>query len=173
MTIVVETGTGDPAAESYISVAEADAYFESVGETSWGSKPYGQKETALRRATNYIGETYQLRWKGCRASTTQALDWPRLDVESGALAGTGNPIVPSTKIPVALRRATAQFALQALLGNLSPVLKPIVLSKTIGPIKVVYDNNSRESNKYVTQDKLLAPYLKGSVSGSMMKLVRS
>lgn len=173
MPFIVETGAGDPNAESYISIAEADAYFESIGNTSWGVLPFGQKEAALRRATNYMLETYQLRWKGRRTNVHQALDWPRWDVQAGNLLGTGAEMLSPSAIPVAVRRVTALFALQSVAGSLSPVLKPPIVSKTIGPIKVVYDVTAQLVDKYTAQEKMLAPYLKGGVSGSMVKLVRS
>ena len=78
MSLIVEDGTGRADAESYASVSVADAYHTARGNTAWAAlATTALKEAALRKATDYLGQTYGLRWKGYRMTTTQALDWPR------------------------------------------------------------------------------------------------
>ena len=66
MSLIVEDGSGLAAAESYISVVDADAHHASRGtaEASWVGLDTDIKEQCLRRATDFMLETYRGRWKG-------------------------------------------------------------------------------------------------------------
>ncbi|HWH74773.1 MAG TPA: DnaT-like ssDNA-binding protein, partial [Methylibium sp.] len=81
MALEVEDGTAKSDAESYVSVAEASAYHSLRGNTLWATMSEGEMEAALRRATDYLVQTYRDQWAGYRATTTQALDWPREEVQ--------------------------------------------------------------------------------------------
>lgn len=82
MALVVETGQGATDADSYISVADADAYLARCGTpATWSAATEAQKEAALRKATRFIDLTYQDAWQGRRCDDDQALDWPRAHVE--------------------------------------------------------------------------------------------
>lgn len=61
MTLVVEDGSIVSGAESYASVAQADAYFAARGITIWSPLLDAEKEQALRRATDYMVQTYRQR----------------------------------------------------------------------------------------------------------------
>ena len=54
MTLIVEDGTGKSDAESFASVASADAQMTALGITIWTSLVTEEKEQALRRATQYM-----------------------------------------------------------------------------------------------------------------------
>ena len=54
MSLTVEDGTGVVNADSLVSLADADAYFEAMGEDTWGPKPEARREAALRRGTQYV-----------------------------------------------------------------------------------------------------------------------
>lgn len=80
MPLIVEDGTGLTNSDSYIS--EADARLYAVGRYP-DSDPFLQNtdlenERLLRLATQELDGQYRLRWLGEQASTTQALEWPRL-----------------------------------------------------------------------------------------------
>src|SRR5688572_6043385 len=79
MPLVVEDGTGLANADSYVSLAQADAYHITLGNTGWAGTNE-LKEQALRRATRYIDFFYYDRWSGVRLNgRDQALQWPRID----------------------------------------------------------------------------------------------
>lgn len=103
---------GDPAAEAYISAADADAYFLARGNATWAALAEDAKESALRLGTDYMDALYGTRWLGWRTTTTQALDWPR----SGAIAYGVD--VPDDSIPVSIQRANAELAVRASQGDL-------------------------------------------------------
>lgn len=120
MTLV--TTAGDPTADSYASVADADAYFTARGEATWtGSTTL--KENALRRGTTYLDNQYRDRWVGIRTGQNQSLAWPRLDGVRGYYRGytqllldlDGWPM-PQDVVPTQIRNATIEAALLALTG---------------------------------------------------------
>lgn len=123
MALVVETGEGLPDAEAYISVADAEAYLASRGNTAWGELSEPAKEASLRQGADYLAAMYASRWCGHRTTDGQALDWPR----------TGHD-----GVPVALARANAELAARASLGPLMADEGAAVQSEKVGPISVTY-----------------------------------
>lgn len=114
MALVVEDGTGKADAEAYISVADADAYHVAYGTTagSWADlTPDSVKEIALRTAARYLDMMY--RWAGVKSDVTNALDWPRFDVEDES-----GYYLDSTVIPEKLKQANAELAVRAAAGEL-------------------------------------------------------
>jgi hypothetical protein len=108
MAIVVEDGTGKTDSVSYIDVTDADTYFSTrLYSTTWTGADTASKESALVTATRQI-DTY---WNfyGERASTTQALQWPRSSVTDR----DGN-VLASNAIPVALKSAVCEMAIAML-----------------------------------------------------------
>lgn len=115
MSLVVEDGTGKADAESYASVADADAYIakyaSTAGATAWAAAVTATKEQHLRLATRYLELAY--RWIGSRNSETQALHWP---IAEGEFDRDGFEIDDNV-IPVNIVRATAETALRSLQGS--------------------------------------------------------
>jgi hypothetical protein len=135
MAIVVEDGTGKPDANSYASVATADAYHADRGNTAWLAEQ-AAKETALVRATQYIESRYRGRWPGTRLKLRdQRLEWPRYGafvnygpdyvadsyVRDNSLAVDKWPI-GTNEVPQELIDATCEAALRELAkpGQLQP-----------------------------------------------------
>lgn len=111
MALVVETGAGDPTAESYLSVAGADAYHAAHGDpAAWSGATTGTKEAALRAATQYVDDKYAKRWKGQRKTLEQALRWPRYQVYVETF------LLDNTTIPQKLKDAVAVAALAHVNG---------------------------------------------------------
>lgn len=81
MTIIVEDGTGLENADSFASVAEADAYCVLRGLADWALLTTAAKEAALVNATEYLSDAFD--WVGERTTDTQALAWPRVAAYSG------------------------------------------------------------------------------------------
>ena len=62
-------------ANSYVTLAEADTYFETVPDsTTWDNKTDDQKNRSLISATRWIDS---LNFYGDRCDNDQALKWPR------------------------------------------------------------------------------------------------
>ena len=132
---VVETGSGLSTANSYLSVADADTYHSNVTRSSdWSAATAAVKQNALIVATQYLDIHYQGRWRGYRASGTQALAWPRASVEDD-----DGYWLDSASLPQRLKDACAELALRVvlgdnLLGTVTEAGEVVSESVTVGPI---------------------------------------
>ena len=80
--MALDNTAGSPTTDSYVSLADANAYHLAHGGAAWDGPSVTDetKEAALRSAVRYLDNTYRGRWKGLRATATQSLAWPRRDV---------------------------------------------------------------------------------------------
>lgn len=161
MALIVAPTAG---AESYISVANADAYHVARGNAAWALLATEAKEQALRKATDYMGR-YSGRWKGERLNAGQVLDWPRAGV-----VVDGYEINWET-VPAAIANACALLALKASAGDIAPDLGPQKQSVKVGPIETTYAAGTRQATRYQSAETLLAPYLLGSAG--QVRVVRA
>jgi hypothetical protein len=79
--LVVEDGTVVAGANSYVSIAEADTYYNVLQDTVWQLATTDAKIGALVRAAYYMQQRFRLKWKGARIDANQKLDWPRTGVD--------------------------------------------------------------------------------------------
>lgn len=166
MALVVENGTGLSTAESYVSVADATARHAALGNAAWAALDSDTiREQALRRATNYMVQTYRSRWAGSRINSTQALDWPRYDVSVDGYS------VDSNIVPADIVNACADLALKASTDTLNADLERAIIREKVGPLETEYSAYSPQRPRYPAIDGALAPYLTGSAS--MASLVRA
>ena len=170
MSLIVETGTASSNSEAYASVEFANAYHEAMGNTLWATLQTIEKEQALRRAASHLCQVYRMQWKGVRVNFTQALDWPRYNVERADL-GVYNVVDPAT-VPIEVQQANAELAMNASTEDLYPAASQNVLSKEVGPIKVVYDANSPQGKKYPKISAMLQSLLDNGASSVNFKLRR-
>ena len=151
MALEVETGSGSATAESYASVADADAYLAARGFSLWATMSETEKEAALRRATDYMVSFYRARWAGYRVSSTQALDWPRYDVPMKDYAYS---LYASDEVPAAVKNACIVLAFKAA-----------------SPIEVTYAVGSRQWTLYRSVENMLSSLMANS--GASVRLVRA
>lgn len=157
----VEPGTGDADANTYCTVAFADAFHLALGNPStWANASAADKEEALREAAFGLDMRYGHRWVGIRATTTQGLDWPRI----GAYDTAGN-LISSTTVPTRLKQACAYAALLRIQGyDIIPgvVAEPAAVaskSETVGPISrtTTYVGGGQPVNPQLVQlDRMLS-----------------
>ena len=168
MSLICEDGSGKSDSESYISVADASNYHTVRGNTAWAALASDTvREQCLRKATDYMEQVYRSRWQGCRVGETQALSWPRYDIEVEGYA------VDSDIVPTEVKNACAELALKASAAELNPDLTQGVLSEQVGPIAVTYDKSSPQRVRYPAIDAILSPYLKAGGGGCSMGVIRS
>jgi hypothetical protein len=126
MTIIATAGAVD--ANSYITLEDAQAYFANRVYTDLWDEADDQSK-ALITATQRLD---QEGFMGKRASTTQALKWPRTGVYSDGI------LLASDVIPQKVKDATCELALS--LGGTN-VLEPPELapfhSLSVGPVSMV------------------------------------
>lgn len=162
--LIVEDGSGLPNAESYCSVAFADAYFAARNVSSWdGSTEH--REGLLRIATEYMLGQYQ--FVGERVKREQALDWPRVDAWA-----YGFPIDSNT-VPEAIMRACAELAHRANHSTLQPDIGKRTIREKVDVIEVEYSEGSRESTYFAQVDRILMPFLESTSSGINRSVIRS
>lgn len=132
MPLALDATVGGAAANSYATVEDADEALDyRVGAAAWSGLAADDKIRALVTATRDLDT---LEFIGVRATSTQALEWPR----------TGTPY-PADVVPAAIVMATVERALElapALApGTIGDPLAPVpsnVKEDTVGPITTVY-----------------------------------
>jgi hypothetical protein len=172
MTLVTTPGAVN--ADSYASLAEADAYFTARGNTVWTGTD-AAKENALRRAATYLDNAYRARWIGIRATQAQARGWPRVEGQrerfrvtlTYALLDIDGFEIAVDSVPVQLKNAQIEVALLALTGeDLEPIVTPQVQSesKSVGPLSksVTYTGGAAAFNRYTA----IEGWLRGLVTST-------
>lgn len=77
MALIATVGASD--ANSYVTVAEADAYFEDrMHSSSWEALEEETKSGLLITSSKMLD--WYINWKGVKAETTQSMKWPRSEV---------------------------------------------------------------------------------------------
>jgi hypothetical protein len=159
MAFVVETGAGLADANSYASVADADAYVADRGIAGWATLSSTVKQQSLIRGTDYLEQTYREAWRGFRVTSTQALSWPRSDVVVDTF------LVAANVVPKAVIRACIEMALRASDGDeLISDLGQQVVREKVDVIETQYAPYSSPSVRYPAVNRLLIPYVLSSVS---------
>lgn len=159
----VEDGTGLTAANSILSVADADQIMENYDDpAAWTAATDDVKENALRQATRYLNYMYV--WDGYKTVTTQGCQWPRYPVydEDGTL-------IDSDVTPKRVQEACAYLAMQAVVDG--DVLIPDnqnegIVKKTkdvIGPIteEREYLYGEEPDKQYTVVEMLIEPFVIG------------
>lgn len=135
MAIIVETGEGLPNSNSYVTLAEFEAYAADRLEIL----PTAEKrESLLIRAMEYLESVKD--YKGQRISGDQELAWPR-----SAVYIDGFPL-SKNKIPSLLKRAQMQLGIEAISYDLMPSTDGYaVASEKVDVISIDYATGGRLS----------------------------
>jgi hypothetical protein len=171
MTFTVETGAGLANAESYASVAAADARNAALGVTDWAGLTEPNKEIALRNATIFMTANYRTRWAGRRVYQVQALDWPRYGVcvDEFPVLST---IVPADIANVCIDLAARAGSGEQLMPDLDTGSNVVKRDKT-GPLETEYFQNTTDAReRFVAVDSALQPFFGAAGGSGMIKLVR-
>ena len=76
MPVIVNAQAGSASANSYATVAEANAYHDGhIAPAAWTDAEMPVKNRALVTATRLLDQNLQ--WIGIAATESQALAWPR------------------------------------------------------------------------------------------------
>lgn len=107
--MALDATVGGASANSYLTVADATAILADRPRVDlWDDADPEDQAKYLVWATQLIED--QVCWKGTRTTTTQALQWPRIGVETR----DHDAFIPDNIIPSFLKRATALEALYLL-----------------------------------------------------------
>ena len=175
MAAVIDATLGGASANSYVTLADADAYFETVPDsTDWASKSTDQKNRALISATRWIDV---LSFYGKRCSETQALKWPRKEYEVDGIE------LACTLIPFGIEVATYELA-RALANDTDAITGStgttgIYDQVELGELKVRYKSSSMTPgvinnvfDVYPWLQSYLGPYCIGGATNYAVRLFR-
>lgn len=166
MPLIVEDGTCKADAESYATVTFATEFHSARGNAAWLALASDTvREALLRKATDAMLALYRERWKGVRATATQALDWPRLDVVVDSYARAAD------EVPLEVQKACAILALKAISGDLDPDPTQATKRKKVASLEVEYFEPAQALRLHKSVTDLLKPFLNGS--GLNIRLVRA
>tara|TARA_R110000744_G_scaffold29513_2_gene70407 strand:+ start:1363 stop:1839 length:477 start_codon:yes stop_codon:yes gene_type:complete len=132
MALIVENGSSVSGSNTYVSLAEYQAWAAERGITHTGSD--ANLITHIYRAMDYIES---LKFIGGKANENQSMQWPRL----GAIIDGYE--VDGTEIPAQLKNAVYESVYATSISNseLAP-LERRTQSEKIGDIQITYANNS-------------------------------
>jgi len=162
-------------ANSYVTLADADAYFETVPNSStWTDKTTDQKNRALISATRWIDS---LNFYGDRCDNGQALKWPRNNYHVDRVELT------CSVIPNDIKYATYELA-RALANDTDAITNTendpneLYQEVTLGDLKVRYKDEKVENpinnifDVYPWLQSYLGAYTLGGAGGYQIRLVR-
>lgn len=138
-TFVVEDGTGIPAANSYVTVAEADDYLAAnihVAPT-WNALTTLEKQSLLVWGSRYLDQ--RAIWNGTKTVESSGLRWPRTGVYD-----IDENLIPANTIPPALKYATIEMARYLITDDRSTERGQDGLKELqVDVIKLVFDASYR------------------------------
>lgn len=123
MAIIIDATAAGASANSYVTLAEANAYFASrLGSSLWNDQDDETKKAALVTAANHLEAQV---YRGARATDTQRLAWPRSGVyRTGYLLplATNPELIKQAQMEEAL--ALLALAVDVTTGTVSDPLAP-------------------------------------------------
>ena len=137
--MALDATLGGASANSYVTVAEADAYFAtSFGRTAWGSASAANKEIVLIESTRLLD--LLVSWKGYVKSDTQALQWPRTYVPN-----IDGRYISDSIVPKDVKNAVFELA-YSLLSNGGFQASENELSKVkVGPVSIDFSDTVKSN----------------------------
>jgi len=133
MALELDATLGGATANTYLTLAEAETYFEKrLHSDDWDDATDAQKNEALAMSARMIDGMYD--FVGTIMTTTQALRWPR-----GNVYDIDGRYLTPTEIPSPIANAQCEQALYLL--STDPTALPAILSQgikraKIGPLEV-------------------------------------
>ena len=143
MAFVAEDGTGLSTSTSYISIADADSYFEDRINTDWKALSLDEKQAYLIGATDYFESNYNV-VEGTPINTTQALQFPRY----GTLDLNDNEY-DYDSVPLPVKKSTCILA-EEIMGSvdINAGIDRKTKSEKAGPVEVEYMDGSASTKIY-------------------------
>jgi len=136
----IDATVGGVSANSYITEAEGDTYWDAnYYNTTWTALSSANKQTLSIMATRLLD--YWVDWIGSKATSTQALRWPRYDVTD-----RDGYWVDGNVIPTFLKNASAELA--GHLASYNPSSEPDTKGFSelrVGELMLKIDKDDRDS----------------------------
>ena len=175
MAATINATLSSTTANSYVTLAEANSYFETVPESStWDDKTDDQKNRSLISATRWIDS---LNFYGDRCNNDQALKWPRNNYH------VDNVELTCSAIPADIKYATYELAralandTDAITGNTGDT--GLYEQVKLGEMEVKYNTRSQATGTvnnvfdvYPWLQSYLGAYCLGGSGGYQVRVVR-
>lgn len=163
--VIVIAEVGSPTANSYVTVAEADAYFgDAFGRTLWTPLDADTKASLVITASRTLDQ--YIAWYGEKTSPDQAMEWPRTCTK-----------IPSDVIPTSVKYAVYELAYYMFENNGLSFSNQTVDSVKVGPIAVDFTAMSTDAGIPSFIENLLSglgsPIIVGGNQVRMATLVRT
>lgn len=158
--LVVETGSASATANTYVSLADANAYHDKRLYTkTWEDADDEKKARALVWATRLIDQHCD--WKGEPTTTGQALRWPR----SGVATRDMDALIASDTVPQWLKDGTAEMARHLLEKNRPDESEnqAVTSSSTARGSKGVQRDNRYKAVIPPSVRAMFSPYIKDTI----------
>lgn len=161
ITLTVEDGTRPSGANTYASIADANAYWSGRANEAWANATDDEKSSALIQATDYLNG---LPWTG-RKVAIRTMAWPRVDVKvDGHELG-------SDEIPEEVVQACCYMAGEIIGGATPLAATDRALTKlTAGAVSMEWDAASSQAPQYPALKSILRGYI---TVGNTFRLVRA
>ena len=175
MAATINATVKDANANSYVTLTEANTYFETVPDSStWTNKTDDQKNRALISATRWIDSFV---YYGDRCDDGQALKFPRNNYQVDGVELACNTIPVNIKYAqYELARALANDS-EAMTGNVGT--DGNIEEVKLGDIQVKYNIQSQGTgsvnnvlDKYPWLQSYLGAYMLGGAGSFQMRVVR-
>lgn len=168
-TVVADVGLDT--ANSYVTVAEADAYFsDSFGRPLWANATNDAKATLVVYASRLLDQ--YMEWAGIKATDTQSMEWPRI----GAYDRFG-AVIPSDQIPKQVKYAAFELAYYVLENNGLSFADQTIDSVKVGSIQVEFTPKSTDAGIPKFIENLLSglgmPIIVGASGARNIRLERA
>lgn len=183
MPSVVVATVGSASANSYVTIAEADAYLDDrLNASAWTGASDDDKARALFEAAREL-DLYP--WKGSRVDSTQSLEWPRDYVESpdipwATVEQADTYYYLRTVVPERVRNAQVEIALEFLRAGTTDLsvrdASVGIKRKKVDVLETEYFEPSDRPEgleRFPRISELVAPLLIGDGSGGVNTLLRA
>ena len=147
--MALDTTPGGASADSYASLAEADAYNDAsrLHSGDWDTDDT-TKESALKWATMLLDANPRA-WTGAASTSAQALGWPRTGMRN-----RNGFAIASGEIPISLKRAQAEFARQLIAADRTEdnsIINQGITSVKAGPVTLTFGGLVTQNSKLVAR----------------------
>jgi len=165
-TFIVEDGTGLAAANSLISVADADLIDENFTSSAlWVAATDAVKQNSLREATRYLN--YHYSWCGYKVDPDQGCQWPRYETIDEDDNAIDSDIVPQRVEEACVYLAVKVLDGDTLLPDFTNESKVKKTKEVIGPLtdEKEYVTGESPDKTYTIADQLVSPFVTGEEGG--------
>jgi hypothetical protein len=150
--LTVETGSSSASGDSYATIEAADQYHVNRGNTDWTGTD-AEKARMLRRGTQYLDNRYLGRWKGTKATSGQALQWPRDSMTDEDGNGIDSDAIPQKIIDACCEAAR-------MVPYTQKVSNPQNLKRVkAGSVEVEYATEAPQREILDLVDELVRPFV--------------